>query len=927
MKLKILYLITFAFLFPLFYLATNAFIFLPVDILKGLPLFGLKPSGIHNSLLADPVFQFEPWRIFMKESFLNGHLPFWNDLNGNGVPFLANPITSVFSPLNLLYVFLPSKFSLFIMAIVKIGIFCIGVYFYLRKVRISKEIALMGSLISISGYFILWLDWPQTNVYMLFPFVLLFVEKLYEKISLSNFTIFSLIFFLAFLGGHPETYFQVALVGFLYGVIRYPRRWKNHVFYCLVVLTGTLFAGFQLLPFLEYLYRSNALNARSITPHSGLLLETFIFNFFPYVFGAPHLTFYKPFPDTNFQETTGGYMGIIFIVLILKKANTIFSSSLQKTWLLLSVISLLLAYSIPVISDIIKCTPLGINANSRMIATLGFGIFVLGISILDIMYRAKPRNYSKLRLHIPVLIILSLCLIAIQTQVSDFLLAGFGETRSNFIQVLIIFISLSVVSTFCFFLTLPLRGKLQKYLYVFLLTAFLAVQTLLLFASYNTVAEKKFYYPSNEAIEVLKKSGLPILNVGNVNLSPDINMVYGIKSVENYDAMDILSYKKYFDQNFPDKNRWGNVDSVTFESLKKFGVGSVISDYDINNEKLSIQNKSNSVIPLNQNTTVTVYGNGKLLRQIRFLPATYNRSNNCLLSVSVVSNGEVIGKTSISCNLLYNGMFYTIDVHPNILVTGKKYQIIFSKTGDNIALFGEKNVPFLDLLFDSPEKNYVKMYKKGSVSVFKVPGSEVIETKAGVKNIRYSSGRLSFSVIAREPTSVLVKKTYFPGWTVTVNKNKITFLDNSPFMSFMVPKGESNIVLQYQPTIFYLGLLVSGGTFFMLFIVMIVYVFRNIHKWSRAVVFFRFLTTKAQGKSTSFHIGILSLAFLTSVNFFLLLCSILQLKFTIPDTTAINWLTVNNYPKQQDIFYFAVGFPFVTITSIVIWITVICKKK
>lgn len=920
MKIKILFLISSITLIFLSLLFAYNHIFLPVDILKSLPLFGLDPSGIHNSLLADPVFQFEPWRIFMKESVIRGHLPFWNDLNGNGVPFLANPITSVFFPLNLLYLFFSPKFSLLLMAIIKISIFCFGVYYYLRKVKITKEIALLGSVISISGYFVLWLDWPQTNVYIFFPLVLLFVERLHEKASFSNFAILSFIFFLTFLGGHPETYFQIALVGFIYGVIKYPKAWRTHLFYCLVIFTGTLLAGFQLLPFLQYLYYSNALHVRSITPHSGLSLESFIFNLFPYIFGAPHLKFYKPFSGTNFQEAAGGYMGIIFFLLILKKSRTIFSSSLQRTWFLISVISILLAYSIPIVTDIIKLTPLGINANSRMIATFGFGVLVIGVSILDKIYKTNSVNKIRLKFHIPILTLLFLCLIAIKTNIFDSFLYRFGNTQSNFIQVFFIFVAVCAISTICFFLTLPLKGKLPKYIVVFFLTIFISLQTLLLFASYNTFSKKEFYYPENKAIDVLKKQNLPVLNVGNVNLSPDINMAYGIRSIENYDAMEILWYKKYFDAIFPDKNRWGNVDSVNLESLKKFGVGIVISDYDINYDKVSLQSNSDSVIPLNQKVVVDLFGNNKQLRQIRFLPATYNKTNNCLVSIYLMTDNKTISTKIVSCKSFYNGMFYTIDVHPLLLSPVKKYKIVFSSTGDTIALFGNGKSPYLDLLFDSGNHIYERVYGRGNVTIYKVPDSEIIETTAVVKNIQNESEQLAFTAYSNQPTKVTVKRTYFPGWIITINGSKTQILGRNPFMSFQVPAGESKIVLHYKPAIFYLGLLMSGLTLFVLGVV-------SIYLTLKKKNFFDLVSKKAKDKSSSFHLGILTLSFLISVVTFLLLCSVFQIRFEMPDTTAINWLTVNNYPKQQDLFYFVVGFPFIAILTILIWITVICKKK
>lgn len=927
MKSKILFLIFITLTFIFFIVKTSNYIFLPVDILRGLPLFGLNPVGIHNSLLADPVFQFEPWRIFMKESFLQGHLPFWNDLNGNGVPFLANPITSVFSPLNIIYLIFSAKLSLVLIAILKILIFCVGVYYYLRKVNISKEISLLGSLISISGYFILWLNWPQTNVYIFFPFVLLFVERLLEKINLTNFYILSFIFFLAFLSGHPETYFQIALVGILYSFIKNPKRWKSHIFYCLSILTGTLLAGFQLLPFIEYLYYSYALHIRSLVPHNGLNPSYFIFNFVPYVFGAPHLRFYRPLAGTNFQEVSGGYVGIIFYILIFTKFKRILQSSLRRTWLILCIISIFLAYSIPVVTDLIKLTPLGINTNARMIATLGFGVLVIGISILDEFHDSKKLRMINAKIHFFILFFLSLIFIAITSHVLKFFLRNMQLSQVKFIEMFIIFITVVFIGTILCFIILNLRAKFSNYLYIILLIVLVSSQTILLFVSYNTFSNSKLYYPINNAIKILKNRNLPILNIGNVNLSPDINMAYGLKSIENYDAMDIYWYKKYFDKYFPDKNRWGNVDSATFESLKKFGVGSVISDYDINNEKISIQSNSDSVISLSQKASVTVIGNGKYLRQIRFLPATYNRINNCHLTINLVKDNITLKKVSISCTNLYNGMFQTVNIQPQYLDVGEKYQITFNKSGDQIALFGRDKTPYLDLLFDSGNVTYKKLYDRNNVLIYEVPNSATIETHAKIKNVKSSSGYLSFSVEAERNERVLVKKTYFPGWNLTINKLKTNISDKKPFMAFIVPSGRSEVVLKYTPSIFYLGILVSIGTFISLFMVAIVYLFRNIHKWRRAVEFFSLLSTNAQNKSTTSHIVIFTISFIISVTVFLLLCAILKIKFSVPETTAINWLTVNKYPKQQDLIYFAIGFPFVTFICILIWIVFICKQK
>src|SRR5258706_6845257 len=95
----------------LFFLAGLIIIFLlsiflpgilfPVDILHYFPSFlNTNFTPVKNSLLADPVYQFESWRFFAKEQFLNGNFPLWNPLNSNGAPFFANPQTAVLFSLN-----------------------------------------------------------------------------------------------------------------------------------------------------------------------------------------------------------------------------------------------------------------------------------------------------------------------------------------------------------------------------------------------------------------------------------------------------------------------------------------------------------------------------------------------------------------------------------------------------------------------------------------------------------------------------------------------------------------------------------------------------------------------------------------------------------------------------------------------------------
>lgn len=916
----------------LIYIASLNLIFLPLDILTSLPIFGNNSVHIQNSLLADPIFQFEPWRIFIKSSIEQGSLPFWNDLNGNGVPFLANPITSVFSPLNIFYFIFSPKVSLAVIAFFKVLLFVFGVYLYLRQVKIAKKMSIIGGLVALSGYFLLWLNWPQANVYILFPFVLLMIEKSHNKLTFFKFTVLSFIFFIAFLSGHPETYFQIALVGLLYILFRYTKNWRLLLYYCVGVIIGTLLASFQLIPFLEYLHYSWALEARSITPHGGLPLKSFILNFFPYIYGAPHLKFYKPFSGTNFQEAAGGYVGLIFIFLIVLKRRLIFKEPLLRAWFLISIISLSLTYSIPVVSDIIKLTPLGLNDNSRMVGTLGFSVVMMGIIILNNIKVSKFIRNINIRWHyLTLLILFGLAITIVGNNFTNIFASNFSQKQLEFLPMIVTLLSISTITSIGFFLIIQLQGKISKYFYLSALIILIAIQSLFLFVSYNPFVKKDFYYPRSEAIKILQKSKLPIINVGSINLAPDINMAYGIKSIENYDAMDILWYKKAFDLNFPDKNRWGNIDSVTLSSLKKFGVGNVISDYDINLEKVSYSRGSDIALPLQNKIEVPIIGNGKVLRQIRFIPATYNRENKCEAFVSLGKGTEILEKVGLSCSKFYNGMFYTISLNPQLLQMGGHYQISIETQGTSstnyIGLFGNKNMPYLDILFDSGNSYFKNIYKKDTVSIYSVPDSKIIDTTAKIKVLKDTGNKLILSSYSPTPTSVIVKKTYYPGWQLKVNEVNTIIAGRDPFMKFTIPEGKSYIELEYVPISFYFGLLISGITLFIMFSSVIIVTLRNSNNLRVINKFFGYLSRRAGVLSVSYHLYLFTLAFLISVFAFVLITNIIPIKFNMPQTTAINWLTVHQYPKQMDLFFFAVGFPAIILFSILIWVIVICRKK
>lgn len=75
------------------------------------------------------------------------------------------------------------------------------------------------------------------------------------------------------------------------------------------------------------------------------------------------------------------------------------------------------------------------------------------------------------------------------------------------------------------------------------------------------------------------------------------------------------------------------------------------------------------------------------------------------------------------------------------------------------------------------------------------------------------------------------------------------------------------------------------------------------------------------------HSVVIFLGIILSVSSYLIIVKTLNLKFTNPPTTTVSWFTVNNYPRQQDYFYFFTSFILITSVTCLIWCCYIWLKK
>jgi hypothetical protein len=102
----------------------------------------------------DLLFQFAPWRQFLKHSLAQGILPFWNPYSFCGQPFFADIQTQILYPPNWLTLLpsIPTGISLFIALHWGVAVF--GMRKWLRTLDLSEGASRVGALLfAFSGFF------------------------------------------------------------------------------------------------------------------------------------------------------------------------------------------------------------------------------------------------------------------------------------------------------------------------------------------------------------------------------------------------------------------------------------------------------------------------------------------------------------------------------------------------------------------------------------------------------------------------------------------------------------------------------------------------------------------------------------------------------------------------------------------------------
>jgi hypothetical protein len=318
---------------------------LPLDILgssypwseEAIDIFhGSYPENPpQNPLIQDLLTLDTPWFITAREELLRGRLPLWNPWQVGGMPLAANDESAIFYLPQLIAFLLPVPAGLQALMLFHRFAVGLGMYLLLCRIGLTRPAACLGGVVlMLSGFYVVWVGYPESMVAVWLPWSLLCVEGLihgarHRRAWAAGLAVVT---GLQLTAGHVETSAHVLLATALYAVVRVGTdlRARTHaravsrplVWMGVGIALGIALAAVQLGPTIQYLRGSYTNAYRSAVTERPEPLPNLAFWLVPNLSGNPAFTEPIHFPDQmifdgeyfNYNERTG-YVGVGALVL------------------------------------------------------------------------------------------------------------------------------------------------------------------------------------------------------------------------------------------------------------------------------------------------------------------------------------------------------------------------------------------------------------------------------------------------------------------------------------------------------------------------------------------------------------------------------------------------------------------------------------
>ncbi|MBI5851577.1 MAG: hypothetical protein HZB39_11225 [Planctomycetes bacterium] len=293
------------------------------------PWRSLRPDHVPaNELLLDQSIVMLPWNDFAAEELRKGELPLWSPYGYAGLPLVGACQPAIYWPLHWLHYAFPSLNTYAWTGSLELLLTGLFGFLFLRRLALANLAAALGGLaFMLSGFQVLWLGHPMSNVGMLVPAMLWAVERAAARRRPGDHALFGVLVALQLVAGHVQTSmhasaFVAAWIVFRTFVATNTPALRARGLRGLIVGAGfgVILASPQLAPVLEYVVLSQARTelARTDLTASFPVADAASLLVAPLRFGSPlsgdwakHLTG----PNLNFNELNGGYVGRLALLL------------------------------------------------------------------------------------------------------------------------------------------------------------------------------------------------------------------------------------------------------------------------------------------------------------------------------------------------------------------------------------------------------------------------------------------------------------------------------------------------------------------------------------------------------------------------------------------------------------------------------------
>lgn len=568
-------------------------VFAPLDLVYSYHPWGdyqLKP--FQNFQQVDALVLYIPWRYYSYHELRRGLFPFYNPYEYGGLPFFANDQSAVLSPYNLIGLLFHFKTGFLIIAILKLAVAALGMYFFLSLFSLSEPAVLLGSIAyTFSALMVTWLYHPVSAVVSLMPWLFWAGERLLRSAedtggrrTFGAMLVLAMVTALSFFAGHSETTVNIVLGLLVYmtaGVfVKSSKRAKAGFYFGAALVIGGLLAMVHILPFLQLLvhsepfyFRSHMFHNSSDAATSQFPLSALVTWLVPNFWGNPSYNYFT-LNRLIFLFERYTYIGIAPLLLGLSTLGLLKTQykRLLPFWIMI-VFGFGIAYGIPVFSWLAGLPVIKAGSSARYAFLMEFGLSALsafGLNAITSYPEEKLQGHRKnTKVFIVAGIVSMLAVLLYRVARSNIgLAAGLFTTisfsgrlawltpeRLGFIVIQIV-IALLFVTSSVWFIRNAHRKSLDRRLVYGGLILLTVVDLFIFGIGYNPDVPAKDFYPKTPLIDrllTLDTKNYTFFAPGNT-IPADIAVIYHLRDFRGYDMIVSERYQRFIDLLFPGTN-------------------------------------------------------------------------------------------------------------------------------------------------------------------------------------------------------------------------------------------------------------------------------------------------------------------------------------------------------------------------------------